>query len=144
MIYQLSAPEKQHNQMTKWLFTLAQCSYKSASNLLSVEPRPVHCIAKQTGLVCDSKAHLSTAVLAFSTPLHPTLCIAFVQIKLGCSCSATETHSIEFWKLLFGNIQKVEDLYQHVHLIICLSRSVLSCVRPLYGWVAIIFNSSTF
>ncbi|CAI9566896.1 unnamed protein product [Staurois parvus] len=48
--------------------------------LATAKPRHVHYIARQRSVIC----------------LHLTLCIALGDVRLGCSCSAMETHSMNF------------------------------------------------
>ncbi|CAI9576055.1 unnamed protein product, partial [Staurois parvus] len=39
---------------------------------------------------------LKSPVAVCFTPLHQPLCIALGDIRLGCSCTAMETHSMRF------------------------------------------------
>ncbi|CAI9544268.1 unnamed protein product [Staurois parvus] len=39
------------------------------------------------------------------TPLHPTLCISLGDVRLGCSCSAMETHSMKLSTHFCSNLK---------------------------------------
>ncbi|CAI9572633.1 unnamed protein product, partial [Staurois parvus] len=43
-------------------------------------------------------------------PLQPTLCIALSSVKLGCSCSAMETHSMKLSMLCCANLKATQSL----------------------------------
>ncbi|CAI9573915.1 unnamed protein product, partial [Staurois parvus] len=59
----------------------------------NAKPRHVHQIARQRSVICHSREHISTALKSFTT-LHLMLCIALGDVRLGCSCSAMETYSM--------------------------------------------------
>ncbi|CAI9539868.1 unnamed protein product, partial [Staurois parvus] len=44
-------------------------------------------------------------------PLHPTLCIALGDVRLGCSCSAMETHSMKLYMhCCYANLKATQRL----------------------------------
>ncbi|CAI9578620.1 unnamed protein product [Staurois parvus] len=69
--------------------------YRSPGNR-QTQTHPLDCQTEKKN--CHSREHISTALESSGsmfTPLHPTLCIALDDVRLGCSCSAMETHSMK-------------------------------------------------
>ncbi|CAI9566378.1 unnamed protein product, partial [Staurois parvus] len=60
-------------------------------------------IARQRSVIGHSRKHVSTALESNGGVLYTTastLCIALGDVRLGCSCSAMETHSMKLSTLL--------------------------------------------
>ena len=92
------APEKQPHTIIRPPPNFTLGSQTVTVLLATAKPRLVHQIVRWRSEIYHSRERVSTALESSGgtlTPLHPTLCIALADVRLGCSCLAMETHSMK-------------------------------------------------
>ncbi|CAI9556728.1 unnamed protein product [Staurois parvus] len=84
-----------------------QEKYRSAGNS---QTRPSDCQTEKNDLSLQrTRFPLQSPVVMCFTPLHPTLCIA-LDVRLGCSCLAMETHSMKLSMHYCANLKDTPSL----------------------------------
>ncbi|CAI9558466.1 unnamed protein product, partial [Staurois parvus] len=69
--------------------------------------------SRQRSVIHHSRERLHCSrvpVVACFTPLHVTVCIALDDVRLGCSCSAMETHSMKLSTHCCANLKATQSL----------------------------------